>query len=192
MNLDKALQIPGWMTPGELQWLAEQASQHTSIVEIGSWRGRSCRAMADNSEATIFCVDTWDDDAVGYAGWWTEKDPAGMYAQKDWLFNEFKNHLSDHIGPNVVPVRMDSISAANFLSYNMMKFDMIFIDAGHNYEEVIKDIIHWKPLLKPGGLLCGHDYNHPQCPDVNPAVNSLIKNVKVFETIWREECDIVS
>ena len=34
----------------------------------------------------------------------------------------------------------------------------IFIDAGHSYEAVTKDIMAWYPKIHPEGLLCGHDW----------------------------------
>ena len=37
-------------------------------------------------------------------------------------------------------------------------FDGVYIDARHEYEYVKHDIELWLPKVKPGGVLCGHDY----------------------------------
>jgi predicted O-methyltransferase YrrM len=37
-------------------------------------------------------------------------------------------------------------------------FDIIYIDADHTYEHCLEDIQLWKPKVKKGGILCGHDY----------------------------------
>src|SRR5512139_6522 len=37
-------------------------------------------------------------------------------------------------------------------------FDFVFIDADHSLEAVERDIAAWRPKIKDGGLLCGHDY----------------------------------
>jgi len=33
-----------------------------------------------------------------------------------------------------------------------------FIDAGHAYESIFKDIAAWAPTIKPGGIIVFHDY----------------------------------
>ena len=36
--------------------------------------------------------------------------------------------------------------------------DLVFIDASHGYDDVKQDIHVALHLIKPGGILCGHDY----------------------------------
>jgi len=69
-------------------------------------------------------------------------------------------------------IQMDSIRAATFMrrSFGVI-FDFVFIDADHSYEGVRDDIEAWRPLVKPGGLLCGHDYGHPRIGEVKRAVD---------------------
>ena len=38
-----------------------------------------------------------------------------------------------------------------------MKYDFIFIDGDHRYLSTFQDIKSTLPLLKPGGILAGHD-----------------------------------
>ncbi len=37
--------------------------------------------------------------------------------------------------------------------------DFIYIDARHDYCGAMQDLEHYWPLLKPGGVMAGHDYN---------------------------------
>lgn len=39
-------------------------------------------------------------------------------------------------------------------------FDMCYIDGNHNTEAVISDIKECKRLVRPGGILAGHDYTN--------------------------------
>jgi hypothetical protein len=185
MNIEKALTIPGWMSPAELEWLAEAASRSTCIAEVGVWRGRTTVAMAENTKGVIYSVDPWGDEFIGNPGPWTDGEwRSGKYRQKDWLWWEFCANTRGY--PNVIPLREFSSSAACGFRKEGKTFDMIWIDADHTFKSVVQDIKLWRPLLRPGGIFCGHDYGEPTCPEVKPAVDSLLKVEVVVGTIWRE------
>ena len=48
-------------------------------------------------------------------------------------------------------------------------FDFVFIDADHSYEGVLEDIVDWKPKVREGGWILGHDFA-PGFPGVEQAV----------------------
>lgn len=170
VNISNALKIQGFTNENELNWLAEQASTRKTVVEIGAWKGRSTRAMADNlpEGGVIYAVDTWNG---------TPEDPHFKELQgkpEDWLFNQFRDNIGedllrrdvkkDDVVVNQIytvrPYRGTSLEAADYLGngcYNL-RFGLIFIDAAHDYKAVKDDIDAWLPLLAPGGLFCGHDF----------------------------------
>jgi predicted O-methyltransferase YrrM len=169
MNIEKALRVTGWMSAPELEWLAEQASKAKLIAEVGCWMGRSTRAMADATDGVVVAIDTWEGSA--------ENQDELKNKPTDYLFTEFQTNLADHIKRgSVVTMRTDSLSAASFLVRRPERFDMVFIDASHDYENVKNDILAWRPLVRPGGLLCGHDYDWGW-PGVVHAVHELIDPV---------------
>ena len=47
-RINRAQKIDGFISDGELHWLAEEAMTHKTIIEVGSWHGRSSRSIADN------------------------------------------------------------------------------------------------------------------------------------------------
>ena len=164
INIDNALKINGWMTTTELSYLAGLASRSLFIAEVGSYKGRSARAMADNlhPSGVIFCIDTWNEGET-----------------------EFDNNLSDSSG--IIKVKMDSRRAAATFAKAGITFSLIFIDATHDYENVKADILAWRPLLHAGGVLCGHDFYNPSWPDVKKAVRELIPKFRVVDAIWTTE-----
>lgn len=169
MNIEKALTLPGWMSAPELTWLAEQASKANLIVEVGAWMGRSTRAMADATKGVVIAVDTWDGSAEN------QEELKGK--PENYLFDEFLANLGDQIrSGHVIPYRGRSLEAAANYAMSKMRFDMVFIDASHDYENVKADILAWRPLVRPGGLLCGHDYDWGW-PGVVHAVHELIDPV---------------
>lgn len=183
MNIERALATPGFMGESELAYLAELAEKSTAIAEVGTWRGRSARVFADNTAGILFCTDTWADDAYGsvFPG-----DAPDLCQQPNWLWNEFRNNLRDAL-PRIVTARMPSVEAAGWYAKLGQKFDVIFIDAGHNYEDVKQDILAWRPLLQEGGVLCGHDYDAVHHPEVIRAVDELVPRFRVVGTIWTTE-----
>lgn len=57
-------------------------------------------------------------------------------------------------------VHADSQAAADSVKDGNLQF--VFVDADHTYEGVRADIKAWWPKVRPGGILCGHDYGHPR------------------------------
>jgi predicted O-methyltransferase YrrM len=175
MNIENAKKIFGWMPESELAWLATQAAVYKNIVEIGSFMGRSTRALADNTRGTITAVDTWAGSDEDQHRQLLEGKP------KDWLFDEFKTNMATTT--NVAMIRQPSLGAASNFTASNARFDFIFIDASHDYANVKADILAWGPLLAEGGVLCGHDF-HSGAPGVMQAVDELLTGYKLFESIW--------
>jgi predicted O-methyltransferase YrrM len=65
-------------------------------------------------------------------------------------------------------------------------FDFVFIDADHSYESVIEDIACWRPKVRSGGWLGGHDYSKKYGPGVIKAVDQVFgKQIKLWPgSIW--------
>lgn len=66
--------------------------------------------------------------------------------------------------------------------------DFVFIDAGHSYGAVTADIAAWRPKVRHGGWLGGHDY-HPAHPGVMRAVDEAIGIVETLPyAVWARPC----
>lgn len=174
INIVKALSIGGWMSEQELIWLATQALERKLIVEFGCLHGRSTCALADNNKGIIWAVDPWAGDYYSEEG---VALPISTYVMPYFL-NNLKEHIETQ---HVIPVRKFSYQFS--LDWPV---DMVFIDGDHKYETVVKDIKKAYELLKPGGLICGHDYNHPMWPGVKQAVDELgVPNLEDGTIWWR-------
>ena len=132
--------IMGWMEPNELRWLYEEAKKVGSVVEIGSWCGRSTYALLSGCSGKVYAVDTWlgSPECQG----WIE---AGVRP-----YDEFMKNCGGF--ENLEVLKMGSRDAVGFVEGEV---DMVFIDGDHSYEAVREDIDLWEPKCKK--VLCGHD-----------------------------------
>jgi beta-1,4-mannosyl-glycoprotein beta-1,4-N-acetylglucosaminyltransferase len=187
-EIAKAQEIDGMMGDAELRWLAKEAKKAKVIIELGSWIGRSARALADNmpEDAVLYCVDTWLGSEAEKQGY------MGVVAQMDGDFAcyHFTKNLFDHIvRGRVRPIRMHGRNAAQMFREQGLKADLIFIDAGHIYHEIKEDVACFLPVLAKDGIICGHDFNQPVWPDVTKAVTEDFPQVQCEQgtTIWYVE-----
>lgn len=94
--------------------------------------------------------------------------------------------VDSYIRPSVVELAQDepvtlmqlaSTEAAREIADESL--DWVFIDADHSFEGVSADIEAWRPKVRPGGFLTGHDYASPKWPDVMNAVHRHFRQVTV-------------
>lgn len=191
MDTTRACKIDGWMSEFELAYLGTLAEKAQTIAEVGSWMGRSTTALAGNTPGKVYAVDTWMGSPEHRA---LPKHIDENYARSlnlgllegkddDWLFNIFLKNVE---GLPIEPVRMASVEAAKMFAEKGQTFDLIFIDANHDYENVSADILAWRPLLNPNGIICGHDFCRAW-EGVIRAVTELVPKFKQIETIWTTE-----
>jgi predicted O-methyltransferase YrrM len=145
------------------------------IAEIGSWVGESAVAFvvgmdSANNPGRITCIDTWEG---------TESDQNQTYMEgtdPNAIFGLFARNMKKEIDTDRVRViKGDSIEVANQITDQV---DIVFLDAGHSYEEIVSDIKGWLPHVMKDGILCGHDYC-PAFPGVIAAVDQLKKKYPV-------------
>lgn len=172
IDLTAALAIDGWMRAAELRWLAEQAQSCGTIVEVGSWKGRSTRALADHCPGTVYVVDDWclppeAQDQTNHE--LLTRGPGAIIA-------EWRANLRDHLkAKRIVLIRGRSAATAKKVAKRIPDggADLIFIDASHAEDAVTADILAYLPLVRPGGLLAGHDYGERAHPGVKAAVDAI-------------------
>jgi predicted O-methyltransferase YrrM len=186
IDLARALAITGWMSPTELRWLAEHALTAHTIVEIGSFHGRSARALADHCPGTVYAIDLWEgysNDDGSQAKWMAEAG-GGNWTR---IVETFQKNLSDHLATDrVIALRYPSADARAILrdDCHVSRADLVFIDGDHRYEACRQDIDLYRDLVRPGGILAGHDYSHKSWPGVKRAVDERLGKVNHCDSIW--------
>lgn len=133
-----------------LKMVLERFPAGGTWVELGSWTGRSaayCVVELMNREklGEFYCVDKWQGEAdIAY-------DEAVVKDMKKIFQQNVKPVL-----PNITMLTMLSWNAAK--KFEDKSVDFCYVDAGHSYEAVTKDLKAWWPKIRPGADFAGDDY----------------------------------
>lgn len=135
------------------------------IIELGSWKGTSSIHIgrlleAHGCDGIICCVDTW---LGSNPDLWNEpeyKNSLNLKNGHPHIYEQFLANVSHHGLVNVIyPFPNTTSCARQLLAENGVLVDMIYVDAGHEEEEVLLDISGYWQLLRPGGVMFGDDYS---------------------------------
>ena len=131
------------------------------VLEIGSWAGASAITWAGAMKAVgrkgrITCVDLWQpyfDLTTEHDSHYKEMTEA---AKENKIFNLFLHNIR---AANVADMIDYLIGNARDVLPKLPpdKFDIIYIDGSHVYEDVRSDIRNAKRLIRNGGIICGDD-----------------------------------
>lgn len=166
-------EIPGWFNFERLYLDAvRRASDDAHFVEVGVWQGKSTAFLA------------------------TEIYNSGKRIRLDAV-DHFKGSAEHrNVPPNLAGVAANNLRAFDFCKlvklpsleaskqYEDASLDFVFLDGSHDYANVRADITAWRPKVKPGGMLAGHDYGSRSFPGVRKAVDELVPDRKTFKNSW--------
>lgn len=176
--------VEGWFNmEKQYRKLLDKVPPMGTFVEIGCWKGKSTAYLLeevakDAVPKNIYVVDNF-------------KGSDNTELEKEVYKNIDSGELHGEFLTNILPFRPylhgiyineSHLAAINFENNSV---DVVFIDAGHSYENVKQDIIAWLPKVKNKGILAGHDYND-SWPGVIKAVNELLgkENITVENNCW--------
>lgn len=148
-------------------------TQNKIMIEVGCYIGESTRVWASNFKK-VYALDPWL-KGKGYDS--SDVVSESMSIEVEY---EFDKNLKD----------FNNVSKIVDFSYNFSKIlanqsvDFIYIDACHQYKDVLQDIKLFLPKVKSGGYIGGHDYN-PPTPGVIQAVNECFDRKQIFsDSSW--------
>jgi len=139
-------------------------------VEVGVGSGDFAEVLlAENQPRILWLIDCWEHQPGEY-----EKDAInGPQPLHDKRFVHVKRRFASRA--EVCVLRAFSPRAAAI--FDPGSLDWVYIDACHLYDCVMADCIAWWEKLKPGGVLCGHDYCSTSWIDVKRAVDDFTQSI---------------
>jgi len=147
-------------TPGLFMLCDNHIKPDAIMCEVGSFAGVSSEVFALYAKE-VHCVDPWK----AYCD-------IPNYDDFDMAEEEF-DEMARRRG-NVV--KKKGMSKDVVLEYADGYFDLVYIDAKHDYNSVLADIAVWLHKLKPTGIMSGHDFD---LPGVKKAVLTMFPNRKI-------------
>jgi predicted O-methyltransferase YrrM len=154
-----------------------QENNYQTIVEIGVYNGDNILTLANRFPNVKFIgIDPYFDG---------EYNDRYELRNKQYWDDKYTKVLNKAkaLG-NVTIIRKQSLDAA--IEFEKESVDIVFIDAIHTYKDCKDDINHWLKVVKPNGILSGHDYS-TRFFGVIMAVNELlgVDNVRIgADSTW--------
>lgn len=147
-------EVEGWMTPGQARRLwscARTVRPGGTIVEIGSFRGRSMIVLASAAEPGVALV------AIDpHAG--NDRGPQELDGFEDDAAADVEvfeaNLVAAGVADRVRHVRKFSGEALDDVANGI---DLLYIDGAHRFGPALDDIRRWSAKIEPGGDLLIHD-----------------------------------
>lgn len=158
--------LSGWYSDHPIFEQLIRTRRPKRLVEIGSLFGASAVHIAQllekyDIQAELTCVDTF----LGSREHFFEHR-----AYRENLLSAGHYHFFDQFLGNVVragctrtinPFVQTSTNAARIFRELGVKFDFVYLDASHEYGDVMSDLREWWPLVDEGGMLVGDDFEDP-------------------------------
>ncbi len=138
--------IPPLISGNDLNVLKSLCKGKGLCCDVGTFTGSTAEAMIFGGAAHVVTIDTFQSESGGPVIEGTDQEE--QLTQLFCRLRPYSGKYSIIIGRSEVvgPMFGDGI------------FDLVFIDAAHDYESTKRDIEIWREKVKPGGILCGHDF----------------------------------
>lgn len=132
-----------------------------NYVEIGCYAGGSSCLMIQRENTNVFAIDLGS------------PIPKEIVTNNVNKFNVLQNKFNYIQGNSQFPKTIESLKTL----LNGNDIDILFIDGGHKYNDVINDFLLYENMVKIGGCIVFDDYNDKEfSPDVKIAVDYLVNN----------------
>ncbi len=150
-----------------LFWAARQCPVAGAVIELGSFEGRSTGVFA-LAGRSVHAIDAWSSTVSDLSAYGQGEIPANA------VFQRFQNNLRQLQIEDLVSIKRGLTQP---IGQNWREEGAIlFVDAGHTYEDVKGDLTVWTPHLHSQGFLIMHDVLGYNFLGVTQAAGELLKH----------------
>ena len=136
------------LTDADRAELHDLAEGRRFVVDVGTFIGGSAEALLGGmpEDGRLITIDTFRSPPKLVT---SAMSPETVLWYALGRLKQYANRLTLMVG--------DSVSCASLMKRRSA--DLVFIDAAHDYESVKADIAAWLPVVRPDGILAGHDFD---------------------------------
>ena len=144
--------IPVLLNRGEVASILNARTLTGEGAEVGVKCGQFSEYLLDHWKGRrLYAIDPWREFARE-----VYHDADNVNQQEQELNYGITTRRLARFGERAVVLRMTSEEAAQTILDGSL--DFAYLDARQDYESEKEDIGLWYPKIRPGGILCGHDY----------------------------------
>tara|TARA_R110002073_G_scaffold8068_1_gene45100 strand:- start:2751 stop:3320 length:570 start_codon:yes stop_codon:yes gene_type:complete len=154
-------------------------------AEIGVFAGEGS-AILSKHVTRLVCIDSWSKSynseiLVGCENAQLIQDIRSVTVDIEQAEREF-DELAAKL-ENIIKIKAPDNVIVGLIADSSL--DAIYVDAAHTYEAVLPQLIAWRPKVRPGGVIAGHDYSS-DWPGVVAAVEEVFgRPQEIFsDTSW--------
>ena len=142
------------------------------VAEIGTFRGDFAEAILTTVQPErLHLIDPWrHQDQTEYQSDGSNLSNQGHEDNLRHVRGRFADAITD--GTVVLHRQFSTDAASSFADGSL---DWVYIDGMHTLDAVRADLAAWRPKIRDGGLILGHDYIETGDYGVIPAVNEFLR-----------------
>ena len=191
-NLEKYLNTRNYFVYKDFYKMIASMEGIARVAEVGTWKGHSISFLvkemikSGKSDMEVYAIDIWEEAE------WPNADDEFLNNELPYMYDIYNLNLKrNNVRQHVQDIKKLSHEAAD--DFEDQYFDFVYLDADHREEAVIRDITAWKPKVRKGGILSGHDYYNAGSNKVKDVVDNFVEDgflppVKTFEgNVWYVE-----
>ena len=98
-----------------------------------------------------------------------------------------KKRLEPYNATLIVKTSMEAVK-----DFENSSLDFVYIDASHQFDPVVYDIIEWTKKVRKGGVVAGHDYRLTGDCGVVPAVDGYVRSHMYHLNLTTDENETIT
>ena len=168
--VERQQQIEAELRPAYTQFLRlVKARGLTTGVEIGVGFGGHCESLLEyRGIDALVGVDPYTGDEAA------DNPDAANQQDMDRVHDIALDRLAK-FGRRFELMRTTSRNAAE--QFEDATLDFVYLDGQQDYASIAADLGGWFNKVKEGGVIAGHDYDNPELPDVQQAVDRFFQRL---------------